>query len=244
VNASVRWPHRWYGPCPAPSRLTGARWWLARHRRVVAAGCAALAVWCGLAVLRPPPPPTETVVTVARDLSAGITLGAADLRLVALPPAAVPGGSLRDAAQAQGHVLAGPVRAGEPVTDVRLAATRLLAPGTVATPVRPADAGVVGLLRLGDRVDVLAVPAAGGGGPVPGSQIPPGAAAPGATTRVVGAGLVVLALPGPGGASASGADNLGPASPTGLVVVAATPAVALQLAAAAAQGALSLTIQR
>ena len=55
--------------------------------------------------------------------------------------------------------VAAAVRSGEPLTDVRLVGaglTALLAPGQVAAPVRLADLAVTGLVRAGDRVDVLA----------------------------------------------------------------------------------------
>ena len=55
-------------------------------------------------------------------------------------------------------MLAGPVRAGEPLTDVRLVGASLAAayPGAVAVPVRLPDAGMAALLRVGDRIDLVA----------------------------------------------------------------------------------------
>ena len=63
-----------------------------------------------------------------------------------------------------GRTLAAPLREGEPVTDVRVVAEGLLAgyPSLVAAPVRIADAGAVRLLRVGDRVDVVATDPANG----------------------------------------------------------------------------------
>ena len=60
---------------------------------------------------------------------------------------------------AVGRVLAGPVRSGEALTDVRLVGSSLLTRGgrLVAAPVRLADPATAGLLHAGDRVDVLAV---------------------------------------------------------------------------------------
>jgi hypothetical protein len=66
-----------------------------------------------------------------------------------------------------GRALAGPIRSGEPITDVRLDGDRLaagtagtpLAPpgdGLVAMPVRFADVQAAALLRAGEHVDVLA----------------------------------------------------------------------------------------
>ena len=63
----------------------------------------------------------------------------------------------------EGRVLAGPMRAGEVVSDLRLVGPALLegytsTPGVtvLATPVRIADAGAVRPARPGDRIDVLA----------------------------------------------------------------------------------------
>jgi hypothetical protein len=52
------------------------------------------------------------------------------------------------------------MRRGEPLTDARIASAGLLegyGRDTVAAPVRIADTATVKLLRVGDRVDVLAV---------------------------------------------------------------------------------------
>ncbi len=113
--------------------------------------------------LRPPdlpaaaPPPGTPVVTAAADLPAGTTLTEAALVVTEL--AAAPGGATADPGALVGRVLAAPLRAGEPVTDVRLVGpglTALLPVGQVAAPVRLADLAVAGLAGPGDRVDVLA----------------------------------------------------------------------------------------
>ncbi|MFD0902932.1 SAF domain-containing protein [Actinomadura sediminis] len=132
-----------------------------RLRRPVAALLAAAAAWLALLTLRPDPPPTVRVLTAARDLPAGATLTPSDVRPVPFPADAVPSGAVR--ADAAGRILAGPMRRGEPLTDVRVVGDRLLrghGPGKVATPVRIADADTVRLVRPGDRVDVLAAPPA------------------------------------------------------------------------------------
>ncbi|WP_344268786.1 RcpC/CpaB family pilus assembly protein, partial [Actinomadura napierensis] len=80
-----------------------------------------------------------------------------------LPPPAVPAGAVRSGAA--GRVLAGPMRLGEALTDARLVGDGLLrgyGSGTVAAPVRIADAGSARLLHSGDRVDVLAGPPSAG----------------------------------------------------------------------------------
>jgi pilus assembly protein CpaB len=158
-----------------PPRLVAAYRSLRRavrlRRRLLAAALAAAAVAAGLDVLRPPPPPSEPVLVAAADLPGGGVLGARDLVVRRLPPQAVPAGALRSPHGVLGRVLAAPVRAGEPLTDVRVVAgglVRAYGAGTVAAPVRIADADAVALLRPGDRVDVLA--------PDPRGEAPPAVA--------------------------------------------------------------------
>jgi Flp pilus assembly protein CpaB len=136
----------------------------------------------------------SAVVVAARDLASGTALAAADLTVTRWPTALVPQGVLRTPGDADGHVLIGAARAGEPLTDVRLAgpdATARLTghPDDAAVPVRLPDPDVAGLLRPGSRVDVitpgrdeerpvvlaadaavLTVLAAGADGPVRGTQ--------------------------------------------------------------------------
>jgi pilus assembly protein CpaB len=119
-------------------------------------------------------------------------------------------------------VLAAPLRAGEPVTDVRLLGpglTALLPPGRVAAPVRLADLAVAGLAAAGDRVDVLAT-------------------APGAVrAEVVASGALVLAAPG-----GEGDGDDGGAADGGLLVLAVDEATAATLAAAATTATLTLSL--
>ncbi|TNY37300.1 SAF domain-containing protein [Thermomonospora catenispora] len=143
----------------APSPASGVSRWsrrLLRHRRPVAAALAALSVLLTVAAVRPADPDGVRVLVAARDLPAGATLQPGDLRPAVLPAAAVPDGAIRR--RAKGRTLAGPMRRGEVLTDVRTVGRRLLAgygPDVVATPIRPADPGTVRLVRPGDRVDVL-----------------------------------------------------------------------------------------
>ncbi|TWF76632.1 Flp pilus assembly protein CpaB [Pseudonocardia hierapolitana] len=100
------------------------------------------------------------VVVAAVDVAAGATLRPADLAVRRWPTELVPGGALPDPAVAEGRVLVGAARAGEPITDIRLAGpTAALGapPGSAAVPVRLADAGAAGLLVPGGTVDVVTV---------------------------------------------------------------------------------------
>ena len=95
------------------------------------------------------------MLTAARDLPAGTTLERDDLASVDYAAGTAPDGLADDAV---GRVLASPVRAGEPLTDVRLVGAPLAAayPDAVALPVRLPDAGMAALLRVGDRIDLVA----------------------------------------------------------------------------------------
>jgi Flp pilus assembly protein CpaB len=203
---------------------------LARLRRPLAALFAAAAAGLALLSLRPGPPPSVRVLGAARDLPAGTALSASDLRRVELPPDAVPSGALRSGGA--GRVLAGPMREGEPLTDARVVGDGLLrghGPGTVATPVRMADAGAVRLLRPGDHIDVLAVPSGSAepDGPPPGME-----ARWGREARVVVSGVPVVAVPPP--------DDHG-GQEGALVLLATDRAQAVALAGAGAPLALTIT---
>jgi pilus assembly protein CpaB len=199
---------------------------VAARRRTLTALLVGLAVLSGLSAIRPSPPPTVTVLVAARDLPPGTALAAADLGHAALPSRVVPAGALRPGAGVLGRLVAGAVRRGEPLTDVRLLGPALLAgyaADAVAVPLRFADPGAVALLRPGDRIDVLAAPADDPAGP---------------PARVVAADIavVVVAVTEPGSGSGFGPAGLD-AGP--LVVVACSPAVARALAAAGASERLS-----
>ncbi|MGW9212599.1 SAF domain-containing protein [Embleya sp. NPDC055664] len=195
----------------------------ARHRRGLAALSAAVAALAVIVAVRPAPAPTTPILVAARDLPAGSTPGPADLALVRMPTALRPEGVLRAVRQAEGGALTGPLRRGEPVTDVRL--TRPGGPadaGPVALPARFADADAVAVLRPGDRIDVLAAPPPEHPGPA----------------RPIAAGAVVVAKPPPTG-SGFGAPGSG-----ALVILEVPRAVASELAGAATGPGLTYTIRR
>jgi Flp pilus assembly protein CpaB len=162
------------------------------------------------------------VVVAARDLPPGTALRRDDVVVARWPPETVPDGMLGDPGEATGRVPAGPVRRGEPLTDVRFVGNRLTArlpAGLVAAPVRLADLAVSSLVAAGDRVDVLA-------------------AAPAATTaEIVAAGVLVLAATGPA-ASDGGTDRSG----GGLLLVAVDGPTAARLAAAATSATLTISL--
>ena len=125
-------------------------------RRVVAAALLVLALVLGLA-----PQGAAAgvpVVVTGSDIAAGATVRVADLLVRDWPADLVPAGALREPAAADGRVLVGAARAGEPLTDTRLVGAGpgpATDPDAAAVPVRLADAGVAALLLPGSRVDVV-----------------------------------------------------------------------------------------
>ena len=128
------------------------------RRRPLAALCAALAVLTAVRAASAEPYPTVEVVVAAADLPGGTTVAPQDLHRETFRADSLPAGAVASAGDAVGRVLAAPVRQGEALTDLRLVGPGLLDgyPGLVATPVRIADAASVALLRVGDRVDLVA----------------------------------------------------------------------------------------
>jgi hypothetical protein len=146
-------------------------------------------------------------------------LGADDLSTAGFAPGTVPAG---EAIDATGRTLAAPLRAGEAVTDVRLVGPALTEghPGLVAVPVRLPDAGMVELLRAGDRIDLVSADPQGGG------------------AEVVATGVPVLAIPDlPPEVGATGLTGR-------LVVVGAVPAEVTRIADAAVRTFLTIAFSR
>lgn len=187
------------------------------------AAAALLTVLALALALRPPPAPvtdrepeTVPVAVSAQDQPAGAVLTTAALTVAGYPPAAVPAGVEAEPERLVGRVLAGSVRAGEPVTDARLVGpglTSLLPPGQVAAPVRLADLSVAALVRTGDRVDVLAT--------APEAE----------TAAVVAPGALVLATSG-------AAEEPG----AGLLLLGVDVQTAARLAAAGTSATLTVTL--
>lgn len=134
------------------------------------------------------------VVVAAHDLAPGRVLTPDDLRSVAWPAAVVPDGSVQEATRVTGRTVAGGVRGGEPMTDVRVLGPALASLAThrldaTSVPVRLSDPDVADLLRSGDEVDVLVLGAESG------------------SVRVLTRGAVVLAVP-PAPARSNGKGRL------------------------------------
>jgi len=237
-----------------------ARYWrrpLARQRRLLTAGLIASAVAAGLRVLAPAPAPTVPLLVAARDLPAGAVLTARDVRTAQWPRGSAPAGVVVGTV---GRRLAGAVRRGEPLTDVRLRGPGVLAgqdPSTRAVVVRLATS-TAGLVRPGDRVDVVAVGAAGalsaGDGSGDGQSDGPGTA--GAGARIVAEDALVL--DGPTAGRAAEPDRSGHAVGSGwtaplatsepdgageLLVLAVDRSTAVDLATASLTASLSVVMR-
>lgn len=129
-------------------------------RRVAAAG---LVVLAGIAAIRSNPEGDHVeVVVAARDIAPATALTTDDISLQSRLAATVPDGASADLSAVLGATLAGPVRRGEVLTDVRLLGRRLA--GATAGPdarivgLHPADHALIELVRPGDVVDVVAAP--------------------------------------------------------------------------------------
>ncbi|MEY9213873.1 Flp pilus assembly protein CpaB [Thermobifida halotolerans] len=206
-----------------PLRFRWHRW-----RRLLGALSAATAAAGALLVLRPPPPPAAEVLVAARDLSGLAPLTGADTVVREVPEALLPEGALPAGHRVEGVSLRSPVRAGEILTEVRLADPPAAGYGAdlVAAPVRLADADAVALLRPGSRIDVLAAV---------GDPLAAGFAGDGAVAaRTIVADRPVVAVP-----SADPAAGEAGA----LVVLAVTEEEARSLAGHAGAGRLSIAIR-
>lgn len=198
-----------------------------RHRALLSAGLAAAAVAAGLGAVTPAPEASVSVLTASRDLPGGTTLAVEDLTLAPVPQDLLPSGALTDPGPAVGRLVAGPVRRGEALTDVRLLGGALLSSyagtpeaagtreaGSVAVPLRLAEPAAARLVRAGDRIDVLAADPEGGD-----------------AASVAAADVLVLAVP-------TGEDT----TEGSLLVVSVDRTTASRLAAAAVSSRLSLAV--
>ncbi|WP_258069756.1 Flp pilus assembly protein CpaB [Arthrobacter sp. SX1312] len=200
---------------------------LHRRRRLLA--CLLLCAAAGVAVeaVVGEDYPTTPVVSAARDLAVGTVLTDADVAIVRVPDQAVVAGTLRRADEVVGRQLATPLPEGFPFSGTAFVGDGLLtgmAQGTVAVPLRPADAATVQLLAPGQRVDVIL--STGNGFDVPGDS-----------TVLARSVAVLWTAPEAGSGTWPGAGDDG-----GLVVVAAGPEDAATLAGASSAGDVHLVL--
>lgn len=121
----------------------------------------ALVITVGLIVvgrIAPSPEPTVPVVVTAREVPAGGVLAERDLRVARVPTRLVPDDTESEPGALTGQEVLIALPLGVPVVRSMLADGRFgraAPPGTVTVPVR-VDAVVAGLLRPGDRIDLVA----------------------------------------------------------------------------------------
>lgn len=123
---------------------------------MVSAGLLAVAAGVGVEAATPPPAGVEVAVA-ATDLPAGHMITASDIGAASMPDASVPRGLVADG-DLVGRHLSGPVRAGEPLTDRRVAVDEPAAglpAGRVAMPV-DVRAAASRWLTPGVRISLLA----------------------------------------------------------------------------------------
>ncbi len=225
-------------PRQAPAFLNGAarpggsfsgrdriRRFIIRRRRLLAGLAVAAAAGITVQALLPAESVRTSAAAAAHDLPAGHLLTSQDLRMIRLPPEAVPPGAVSDAALAAGEVLAVPVPQGTVISRTVLVGDGLLtgAPaGSAAVPLRPADPAAAALLSPGVLVDVVVAPAEG----FDGAREP----------AVLAAGVPVLWVSGSGSSSSPWPGSAAGEPQEQLVVVAAPGADAPGLAVASVRG--------
>ncbi|CAB4923937.1 unannotated protein [freshwater metagenome] len=185
--------------------------------------------------LRPPAAESTTVLVARHDLVPGSVLLAGDIAVEPRPAESVPRDSLRLENAAIGHVVSFPVRAGEALSARHVLSSALLeafGPDTVATPMRLSDDAALALVQAGDVVDVIAARTSD--------------TTDDSSSMVVASHVRVLVIASPPTAS-GGSGMLGSGGSTGgmspVLVIATTPAQALDLARAAVGSRLSLILR-
>lgn len=129
-----------------------------RHRPLLVAVLLAAALVAAVAAARPPAGPTEPVAVAERDLASGQVLTADAVTAVEMDAALVPTGAYSPADAPFGRLVAGPMRRGEPITDVAVVGPGLAAglpTGHVLTTVSVRTTADT-LVRSGDVVRVVA----------------------------------------------------------------------------------------
>lgn len=194
---------------------------VARHRRLLAAVAAALAVAATITALQPERGPTVAVVAAARPVAGGATVTDADVTLIPVPAALVPVDALTAPADAVGQTVNAPVTERSILTRATVATGQALArPGLVVVPLPLTDEAIAPLVRPGSRIDLYGGAAgslAAGSGPL--------------ATDV----RVVAAPEGPSG-------GFGSLSSSRVALVEVTPEVASTLAQVGRQGGVTIAL--
>lgn len=124
-----------------------------RHRRVLIAALAFIAVWAALSSLRSAPQ-TVTVVAASRDLPAGSTITDADLTTTTVLADSVTA-EISEPRNAIGRMLLSAIEAREPLSTTRLIDARAIPIGHSLVPLALSSPEVARLLRAGDEIEVV-----------------------------------------------------------------------------------------
>ena len=217
---------------PRSAKLRRARRILWRWRFALAAALIGLAAALAMHILRPPPPPTVDVAVTARPVAAGTELTGDDVVVRAIAADVAPPGAVHAVRDLLGRAAVVGLPAGAPLHATLLSddGVSAAAPhGTVVVPVRLSDDAVAGLLRPGDRVDLLA-------GTTSGSE-------PAGAPQHLARGALVL--PVPAGREPEGAGGLlGPTSDGDrpVTLVAVSPEDAPELSAVSGWGSVTAVL--
>lgn len=241
---------------PGPSTLLRLRILLWHARPFLVVGALVLVGFAVVRAVAPPPAPTTAVIVASRDVPAGTELSAADLGVARFPPHLVPEAALRADDDALGRRTAVALSRGTVLSQTLLAGERFAVTppaGAVIVPVRLSAASTAGLLRPGDRIDLVAPPdvvgpgpldATAGTAPVPddGTSGPP--SAQGREPVTLAHGALVLEVDGSDDASSSESSGLVPSvgAEDRVTVVAVTPAEGRRLASVTVRGVLGAVL--
>lgn len=104
---------------------------------------------------------TVRIITAASNLNSGTKVSATDLSIQHIPKNLAPDASIADTDLIEGKTLAGPMTAGEIFTQNRFVSPALAdalvgEPHSKIVAIKPADAGIISVLQVGDVVDVIA----------------------------------------------------------------------------------------
>lgn len=134
-------------------------WRRALARKLLAAALLGAAVYTGTTVLAPSPPdPGSAVLVATEDVAVGAVLDGQLVRSTRVPDHLVPDGALTEVPEVFGALTTAPLRAGEILTDLRIAPEgplEGLEPGLVLAHLPLTVPDLAGTLHPGLRVDVL-----------------------------------------------------------------------------------------
>lgn len=193
------------------------------HRRSLGVVAVAACLVAVLSALAPSAVGSHTVVVAAHPLAAGVTIGAGDVTTLNVASEVAIPESFSKPSAAIGQMVAAPRPAGAVLTTSDFVGKGLVADsdGLSLVAFRIADRGVVGVLNVGNEISVVGANSAG-------------------SRRIIASRVRIAALPAPGTDNALGADSSGDGA---LIIVAADPVTARELAAAASEYSLNVILE-